>query len=147
VARILPLLLALLSLAFAPAPFPKKARPARVTDFDKLQGTWIREAVYVNRKGAWLRRVKAPVVDTIIGGNRVAWGDTFVQPIADESFSLCAGIAARAIDFTSEQTPGVERGVYHLDGDTLTLVLPPRGEARPKSLNDGTVKVVFRRKR
>jgi hypothetical protein len=53
----------------------------------------------------------------------------------------------RGIDFTSDGKANVERCVYHIEGDNLTLVFPTLREQRPTSTDRGDVKVVFRRKR
>jgi len=130
----------------APAPFAKPNRPDRSTDVDRLQGAWTRTAAYVWRSDGW-QVVSAISSDAIIRGNQFAWTGGFTANDMVERFTLHAGTPLHGIDFTSERTHEVERGVYKIDADVLTIVLAKRGEQRPFSLDNGHLKLVFRRKR
>jgi uncharacterized protein (TIGR03067 family) len=134
------LLLAVGSTLAAPAPIPKRSRPDRTSDYVKIEGEWARTAVYFRRSDGW-KSLDAPPhaftfkEDQLIRGNLV------------ERFTLHPHRSPRGIDFASNGVPDAERGVYSIEGDTLTIVVARRGEQRPESLDDGATKIVFRRKR
>jgi uncharacterized protein (TIGR03067 family) len=123
----------------APAPFPKY-RPDRTSDLVWIQGTWTRTAVYGWRADGWESLI-APPHDFTFTDRQLIVGALI------ERFALHPYQSPRGIDFSSNGVPGVERGVYTIEGDTLTIVLAPRGDKRPRSLDDGATKYVFRRKR
>jgi uncharacterized protein (TIGR03067 family) len=138
------LTLTLLSLAFAPAPFP---RPERLSDSDlpKLQGTWEREAVFFWGDDGWRRSANPYSLTAVVEGNRITWRHPVV--FGQASTLTLRGGTPRGIDITSDHDEGFGRCVYRLAGDALTIVYPAASEQRPKSLDHGAVKEVFRRKR
>jgi len=136
-------LLALVSLAFAPAPWPKVPRD----DLAKMQGEWKRVSASVGGVPVFLNEKQN---DTVIAGRnfRQASGATGAWTIA-----LSGGKPGR-IYF---EAPGASKfhhlhGIYKLEGDTLTLctVITP-GRPRPDSFDDSRpgvwLEVFQRRKR
>jgi uncharacterized protein (TIGR03067 family) len=121
----------------APAPFPKAERQ---DDLARLRGEWAQEAVHVWQPNGWTPFVHQSPADMTVQGNRM------VYRAAVETFYLRGG-SPRGIDITSDATVGVSPGVYSIEDDTLTIVLGRQGEPRPASLDEGNVKVVYRRKR
>jgi uncharacterized protein (TIGR03067 family) len=110
--RMLPLL-AVLCLAFAPAPFPKRSRQA-ADDLKALQGTWVtdnglvearfeRDRVSYYRKGALVHVYRVTL-------------DTFAKP---KAFDL-AGADGRNY-----------QGIYSLEKDTLTMYSRGPRDPRP----------------
>jgi hypothetical protein len=129
----------------APAPFP---RPERRSDNElfKLQGAWEREAAYVWQGGGWTLFHRHPGISAVIRGNRIERFDVVLPGSATQLVTLHRG-TPQGIDFTCTLTHCVDRCVYRLDGETLTIIYPRQDEQRPASLDRGYQKVVYRRKR
>ena len=123
-----------LALAFAPAPFPKPGKPAAgQDDLKALQGTWS-----TVRRTSGGREVKsAGEVTVVIAGSTLKY---LVNGMVrtEWAITLDATKDPRVLDRTriGGATKGVVlRGIYRLDGDTLTICYRQRvGEAeRPTS--------------
>jgi uncharacterized protein (TIGR03067 family) len=126
------LLLALLSLAFAPAPLPRPAkRGPNGEELKKMQGTWA--LVSEREEGRQLRvgNVRAVIEDNdltfFVGGKKTG----------EWTFTLNATTKPKALDMQM-CPPGdlLIRAVYALEGDTLTICqggLVPR--RRPADLS------------
>lgn len=97
-----------LMLAFAPAPLPRRERDGG-DDLRKLQGDWER----IEHNG---QREAHPTPVTVRG-------DRMQYPSPDDLWTVVLDQKARPkrIDFVKvNQTTNVFRGVYRLEGDTLT---------------------------
>jgi uncharacterized protein (TIGR03067 family) len=104
---------AALSLAFAPAPFPRPGK--RVTsesDLQRMQGTWVRVKLTIGGK---------PGVQNVamtITGNRMQWP----SPSDAWVIKLDPSKNPRTIDqHHANNENSVFRGVYRWDGDTLII--------------------------
>ena len=135
------LLFAAAPVVAAPAPFTKPERPGRTSELNRLQGEWLQETVYHWRDGGWEEILSRLSIDVRIQGNR------FVSSNAVEYFSLHGKTPPRGIDVASDLTVLPTRGVYSIEGDTLTIVLARYREERPTSLDKGQIKVVYHRKK
>jgi uncharacterized protein (TIGR03067 family) len=128
--RVLPLLaVALSSLAFAPAPFPKPNAPR--DDLKKLQGRWV--LIYWVEDGR-RQREKEKLI-WLIEGNHVS---TLTDgPLPRPFFiSLDPHSTPPAIDVRSSQKkPSYLFGRYSVDGDTLRVCFG-KGK-RPAGLSGG----------
>jgi len=117
------LLLAALSLGFAPAPPP---RPH--ADLKKVQGTW----VLVSRTfggGSW----PAEGVRVVIAGARIRYYRAGEQR-TEWPLTLDAAKSPKVFDQreVGGSSPGtLYRGIYRLEGDTLTLCHALSGASRP----------------
>jgi uncharacterized protein (TIGR03067 family) len=140
--HILLLLVGCLSLAFAPAPFPKavRTRDARA-DLQALQGTWERTELY-----SWGERIhETPGHVTLVvtgdsatffsGGN----GQTNWTIVLDSS-RRPAEIDLRRRGYSE---PYVLRGVYRLEGDTFTVCYRGHGDDRPTDFDRDREKKVY----
>jgi uncharacterized protein (TIGR03067 family) len=142
--RILPLL-ALMSLAFAPAPFPKDTGK---TDLRKLQGEWVQ----VREEHADFG-VMHPQRRLVITGNKATLypgGDLAIAAV----LALDAGRSPRTLELRFPgASPGqrLMRRSYRLDGDVLELCYDPaRWEKAPRKISgkeDGLILETYRRKR
>jgi uncharacterized protein (TIGR03067 family) len=109
-------LIAVLTMAFAPVPFPKTTKPDRRADLEKLRGSWVR-------------------VSYSSGGQRFSDGDTIVE-FAGNCMTMCRGGKSEwVVRIDPKKNPkhinlkGVSDpvencrfvGVYRLDGDTLII--------------------------
>jgi uncharacterized protein (TIGR03067 family) len=129
--RLTLLLLASLSLAFAPAPFGKA--DTSKADLKRLQGTWQLVAVTNGKNLARIGDIRI-----VIAGNDVTVqidGNVFGK----WSFTLDAGKRPKAIDLTEtvwETKRDEGKGIYSLDGDTLRICWgkSSREADRPKDL-------------
>src|SRR5438128_128223 len=114
---------AILSLAFAPAPFPKRTRPAPVVDDAKqIQGTW---RILSRTRGG--QPVSHVVATAEIGAGRltlVNQAGTWRSPF---SLTLDPTKKPRWFDTKSEKNNYAKRGIYDLQGDTLKLVYTDHG--------------------
>jgi uncharacterized protein (TIGR03067 family) len=134
------LLLSAVPVVAAPAPLLKPDRPyVYRQELQRFQGEWTRTDLYH----------LDPTPTFVFVGDRLKWRGRFGAILVDvsERFTLYPKLFPRGIDFASDSESGVERGIYRLDADTLTIAVAKRGEQRPTSFDDGTVKLVFRRKR
>jgi len=102
------------------------------TELDKLQGTW--RLTSLESDGNALSTDVLSEVAIVLRGDRfksVGMGATYTGTIA-----LFPRKKPKAFDvlFTSGPPEGTRnRGIYMLDGDTLTVCLATRGNARPRS--------------
>jgi uncharacterized protein (TIGR03067 family) len=106
-----------LSLAFAPAPFPKPD-PSK-DDPKKIQGQWMRIRY---TQGAYTEEGPTGSVITVTG-QRLKYEQSNTQ-IGDYTFALDTKKKPKVLDFTciAGVAKGlVYRGLYRLEGDTLTL--------------------------
>jgi uncharacterized protein (TIGR03067 family) len=136
--RHLPLTFWALSLAFAPAPGPKPARPtAADVDLKAMQGHWVRTSFYFGGT-----RMVAGDGNVRVGGNKAAFylgtrlRDEWAISLKPEKGTK--RFEARAI--SGDRKGRTIRGTYRLDGDVLTLsyeeAVGPGGSAwaRPNRL-------------
>jgi uncharacterized protein (TIGR03067 family) len=104
--------------------------PKKLTDLDKLQGTWQVAALEIDGR-AEPGAVAAATI-TVRGSEFTTRG------MGDEysgTIELVPSKSPKAFDlqFTSGPPQGKRnRGIYKLDGDTWTICLATRGDARPK---------------
>jgi uncharacterized protein (TIGR03067 family) len=104
--------------------------PKQQTDLDKLQGTWQVTALEIDGRA----EVGALTAATIT----VRGSEFTTRGMGDEysgTIEIVAGKMPKAFDlaFTSGPPQGTRnRGIYELDGDTWTICLATRGDARPK---------------
>jgi uncharacterized protein (TIGR03067 family) len=118
-----------LSLHFAPAPFPKPARPgAGQDDLKALQGTW----VSVRRTSGGREMKSAGATTVVIAGTNLKY---LVGGMVRTEWVITLDTTKnpRILDRTKVGGAGqgvVLRGIYRLDGDTLTICYRQRvGEA------------------
>lgn len=122
------LVAAMLSLAFAPFPFPRDKRSNTAKeDLKQMQGTWVMTR-YTNPAG---RTLKPPPITAVIEGNRMKFlveGTVRVEWV----ITLDAARAPKQMGRTAvSPAPGsLGRCVYLLQGDTLTI----RGTAKGGSV-------------
>jgi uncharacterized protein (TIGR03067 family) len=112
------LLLAVVCLAFAPAPFPKPKKPdLRKADLKRMQGEWTCVSFII----AGVRQDLSTHTRTArVKGNLMAFG----RPEDTWRLTLDATGVPGRIDFHRVKPLGgidLIRGVYRLDGDMLTI--------------------------
>jgi uncharacterized protein (TIGR03067 family) len=142
--RILPLL-ALMSLAFAPAPFPKERSKS---DLRKLQGEWVQvreENAHFGVTHPQRRLVIAGSKATLYPGGQLTIG---------AALSLDPGRSPRTLEFRFPGAPAGQRLMrksYRLDGDVLELCYDPANwEKPPRKISgkeDGLIVETYRRKK
>jgi uncharacterized protein (TIGR03067 family) len=134
------LLFAVLSLAFAPAPFPKPIPK----DLKPLQGEWTLTSgmmcIGVGRTGKGISS-PAPLKVT---GNQMS------GTLADAEIILDGRRTPRGIHLRCTQDGKNHEwlGIYKLDGDILTILM--RNDRRPAAFTDirmGSLLLVFKRKK
>jgi uncharacterized protein (TIGR03067 family) len=121
--RILLGLAASLSLAFAPAPFPRPEVPDHRPEREKVQGTWERIR-YIHEGKVFAEPVRVTVV---IAGEQAIFG---VGP-GQTKWGLQLRPDSNPKTFTLTRLGTVLRGVYKLEGSTLTLCFRPDGKQQP----------------
>jgi uncharacterized protein (TIGR03067 family) len=109
-------LIALLTMAFAPAPFPKATKPDRRADLEKLQGSWVR--VWYSSCGRWFSDGETIVEFagnhmTMCRGDKSEW-IVRIDPKKDPKHIDLKGLTDSVKDCQFV-------GVYRLDGDTLII--------------------------
>jgi uncharacterized protein (TIGR03067 family) len=124
-----PVVVALLAVAFAPAPFPRRRGSGSADDDLKaLQGSWVFDHSLENGK-----RVR--------GGQRTVWrieGDRLTTSLDGKERSRCyltlhGGTPPRCIDLRARRTDAEPApGRYRLLGDTFTVSF---GQTRPRDLS------------
>lgn len=139
-------LLAAVSLGFAPAPFLEPKAGSAAADLKALQGEWTL-ATYTHGGKPVLRDagVRLKPIQGVVGPpaspaeeSLVIVGTSMDERIdgfcfAKRSFKIDARKILRAIDFSAGN--GTCRGVYRIDGDTLTISFSHIiGDARPADL-------------
>ena len=141
--RCILLLLAVFSLAFAPA-----SKPKGENELKKMQGKWSREACTIDGKSG----VERPGSVTVtISGDQLTFGTP------DDTWKLTLDPAAKpsSIDFRRVKEVGhcdAIQGIYRLEGDTLTICWRVSNEdlGRPTSFDpaqtDVWVQVLKRKK-
>jgi uncharacterized protein (TIGR03067 family) len=109
------------SLAFAPAPFPRPARrDSHESDLKKLQGLW------------WVVRHTVDGSEALGLATVTITGDRLQFPSPDEAWTITLDVARtpRWIDLVPVNQPAsCFRGIYRVQGNKLTICL--RQEASP----------------
>jgi uncharacterized protein (TIGR03067 family) len=117
--------IAVVSLAFAPAPFPRRERGK--DDSKKIEGTWLR----LSCSGGSLPPVPRPINDVVvITGNRIFYKSS------NSTWILTLGTAGpRTFDLTRPEggRVGAWIGVYEIDGDTMRICFTSSTE-RPRGI-------------
>src|SRR5262249_25232316 len=105
-----------LTLAFAPAPFPRAKKKTTEDDLARLQGTW--ERVTLNGQA------EPQLTVATIRGDRMQY------PSAEDAWILKLDVTRRPkhVDFVHVQEKMHFRGVYKLEGDTFTYSLSEGAE-------------------
>jgi uncharacterized protein (TIGR03067 family) len=126
--RLAALLLAVLAMGFAPAPFPRPDKGA--ADLKKIQGQWVQVAF---RRGGDAKSVGNMTLE--ISGDRLKW------------FRRGEPTVEWAVKLNGKEKPGrleskgvagsvqgfVFRGVYRLEGNTLTICYMRSNEERERA--------------
>jgi uncharacterized protein (TIGR03067 family) len=130
------LFVVLLAVGFAPAPFPRPARPnAARSDLQRMQGTWdIVDHVYRTRS----HRNRDGKVE--IEGNR--WRCQFPGQIGDRwEIQLDPTMKPRSMDFAQVGNylylDGFLRAIYRFEGDTLTVCYRAGGPRPDRFAGEG----------
>ena len=129
--RMLMLTCATLLLGFAPAPFPRQQPSSREGDLQQMQGEWTLVSTEVGGK-------KRP--DTVNAVSKLTIsGNQWVVTYRDFASNARATIEIdpskdpKTIDLTLRGEEEPARGIYKLEGDTLTVCRNATvGGARPK---------------
>jgi uncharacterized protein (TIGR03067 family) len=124
-----PVVIALLAVAFAPAPFPRRpASGSTADDLEALQGAWVFDHSLENGK-------------RIPGGRKPVWrieGDRLTTSLDGKEQSRCyltlhGSTSPRCIDLRARRTDtDPAPGRYRLMGNTLTVSF---GQTRPRDLS------------
>jgi uncharacterized protein (TIGR03067 family) len=125
------LLLVVLAVGFAPAPFRRAARPKKEGDLDRMQGTW---AVVERRYAGNVLKVENAQVT--LRGSR--WHFVFNGEVRSRwDVRLDPTTAPRSLDyFSADGNPtSVLPAIYRLDGDTLTVCYT-QGKDRPTGFDN-----------
>jgi uncharacterized protein (TIGR03067 family) len=133
--HVLPLL-AVLCLAFAPAPVPRHWCDA-AGEIRKLQGTWVleredldgKQTEEVPAKIEWL--IEGESVRNLVRG----------QELYRTTFRVSAG-HPMAFDLMERDGSVASRGIYALEGDKLTIAFALEGGSRPRDFRPAEGKVV-----
>jgi uncharacterized protein (TIGR03067 family) len=112
--RYAPFLAALLSLGFAPAPFPKPDTTR--TDLRKLQGEWTRASYTAGGR----ENVSARGATIVFAGALLTYSQEG-NILGKYTVSLDAKKKPGVFDFKEIESNTNYRGIYKLEGDTLTL--------------------------
>jgi uncharacterized protein (TIGR03067 family) len=107
------LLIASLSLAFAPAPFPRRGkREPNASDLQKMQGAWVRVQLGISAQPS------ADNCAVTITGDRMQ----FPSRTDAWTLTLDPGRRPRTIDATrADNSKSLFRGIYRFDGDSLII--------------------------
>lgn len=128
--RPLLLLAALLSLAFAPAPFLDKKK--NLTDLDRMQGTWVGPGTELRVEGHNYTYYRN-------GAKSIGYTVTLNETTNPRQYDLRGpgGLA----------TPLQYVGIYELKGDTLRIASNNAGSPRPAGFSGTYVRVLTRKRR
>jgi len=140
--HVLPLLVLML-LAFAPAPQPRAKPDTTAADLKTLQGVWLQVSSTTD-----VRSVATSEITVSIEGTQMRFAFDG-RPTMAWSFTLDGRPTLPCLDREEIRFPanGILRGIYRLDGDTLTL--HSRRGVRPDNFSgkgEGVIVQVFRRK-
>jgi uncharacterized protein (TIGR03067 family) len=145
-ARALLLPAVVLSLAFAPAPFPKPRRGDPAPDARQIQGTW-----QLLSRTCGGEQVSHVVATAQISAGRLVLMDSKGDWRSPFTLTLDPTKKPRWFDTKSEgSSTYTTSGLYDLQGDDLRLVYTTQGKGRPSSLDQNAPGVyvdVYRRKR
>jgi uncharacterized protein (TIGR03067 family) len=136
--------LVLMTLAFAPAPQPKAKPDTTATDLKRLQGVWA-----LVSSTADVRSAATSEITVCIEGKKMSFAFDG-RPTMAWSFTLDGRPALPRLDRGEIRAPmnGALRGIYRLDGDTLTL--HSRRGPRPDDFSgkgEGVIVEVFKRRK
>lgn len=141
--RVLPLLV-LMSLGFAPAPLPRAKADTTAADLKRLQGAWLLASSTID-----VRSLATSEITVSIEGTQMRFAFDG-RPTRTWSFTLDGRPTLPRLDRGEIGLPAnaILRGIYRLDGDTLTL--HSRRGGRPDNFSgkgEGVIVEVFRRKK
>jgi uncharacterized protein (TIGR03067 family) len=124
------LVLALSSLAFAPAPLPRPPKKA-------AEPSWLGEWLQNNSPRVTLEVTPTSLTYHNAGGPPSAYGLTFDDKKAPKTYDLLRGGNVAFV------------GIYKVEGDTLTLCYRGVGQPRPTSFDKGggTIEIFTKKKR
>jgi hypothetical protein len=141
----------ILSLTFAPAPFPREKSRSDVKTVQRLEGTWIVESY---SEGGLVQGGPGPKWETV-RIERGNWSQTCTvngRVCATTPYRISIDLkAGRHIDLAYEGARGpLIHGVFRLDGDRLTVTHAtsgPRPGSHTVELRSGQVRWILRRAR
>jgi uncharacterized protein (TIGR03067 family) len=140
--KLLLLVLAVLLLGFAPAPFPRpETRDQTRADLKKMQGDWIavRDTTWFAGNGGGITSGQAAQGRVSIVGNTLIYSQA--GKVASRwVIRLDTSKKPRAIDSRQTDGPGLRLGVYKFEGDTLTICDDIDGRHRPTSFAGGKMR-------
>jgi uncharacterized protein (TIGR03067 family) len=140
--KLLSIVLAVLLLGFAPAPFPKpETRDPGRADLKKMQGDWIavRDTTWFACNGGGITSGEAARGRVTIAGNCLIYSQA--GKVASRwVIRLDATRSPRAIDSRQTDGRGFRLGVYKFEGDTLTICDDIDGKHRPTSFAGGKMR-------
>jgi uncharacterized protein (TIGR03067 family) len=124
-----PLLLAAVSLAFAPAPFPKPPKPVK-DDLTALQGPWQRLSYTFGGNPVTLVAPDGGSIHAVIKGNKLTYTQgTLVHGVW--TFTPDRTVTPRRFTVVWKQGGTRLSGIYKVEGDTLTMQCGSKGEYPP----------------
>ena len=131
--RLLLLALAVLPLAFAPAPFPRSGRARPLGDLERLQGVW--EIVESRYEGAESEMNKGARIE--VRGGR--WSFSFPREReASLHWDFSLDPASMRSEFKNLDGSRASLGVYRFEGDSFVLCYSTREGVQPTSVERDT---------
>jgi uncharacterized protein (TIGR03067 family) len=128
------LLAAVVSLGFAPAPLPNPPRPEpSKEDLKKMQGAWVR-VVLSNQAGAGGAVARDTTARVVIANNRMSYSVSG-KVMSEWFITLDAKKAPKVFDNEAVGREGPYRGIYRLEGDTLTICSRPGSTEKDRPTN------------